>query len=454
MEIINRQKNIGRIFALYIIYFCAATILFAISIFVLFGFMLQNKTILPANYCEQYIEQKRNDIAKAKDVRPLIPEECKYAVYNLDGKLVQGNVSEEKSLDMWKILQDNKTKEGNHFYKIIQRKNEICIVEYSLIAKFSNPMLQKYMPNAEKFFLLQYIILFISEVIIFSRCFRKRLSKEMKIIKDTTENIHMGNLEFQIKYSNIIEINDILSALDKMKMELQQSLNKQWKMEQSRKEQMAALAHDIGTPLTILKGNAELLNELDLNSDQSTFVKNILSESSKMEVYMKSLIEIIKSERETVIQKKEIDLQNFIEDISEVGHSMARDKRIEFIRRIGEIPKYFLADEIALQRAIINVISNAVDYSPVNGKILFQADINNEHIRFIIEDSGRGFTQEELNYATEQFFQGNKSRNLKNHYGMGLYIAREFLRQHNGNLYLANSKETGGAKVTLEIPIN
>lgn len=449
----SRQKNIGRIFACYIICFCATTIVAAIFIFVLFGFMIQKKIILPANYYEQYIEQKRSAIATAADVKSLIPQECKYAVYNLEGKLVQGNVSEEKALDMWKILKDNKTKEGNYFYKIIQRKDEVCMVEYSLAAKFSNPVLQKYIPSAEKIFLLQYIILFISEVIIFSKCFRRRLLKEMKIIKDTTENIHMGNLDFEIKYSNIIEINDILSALDKMKIELQQSLNKQWKMEQTRKEQMTALAHDIGTPLTILKGNAELLNELDLNSDQITFVKNILSESSKMEAYMKALIEIMNSEREAVIQKKEIDLQNFIQDILEVGYSMARDKRLEFIREIGEIQKSFSADEIALHRAIINVISNAIDYSPVNGKILFQVDTNNEHIRFIIEDSGRGFTQEELNYATEQFFQGNKSRNSKNHYGMGLYIAKEFLRQHNGNLYLGNSKKTGGAKVTLEIPI-
>lgn len=449
----SRQKNIGRIFARYIIYFCATTIVASIFIFVLFGFMLQKKIILPANYYEQYIEQNRSAIATAVDVKSLIPQECKYAVYNLHGKLVQGNVSEEKALDMWKILKHNKPIEGNYFYKIIQRKDEICMVEYSLVAKFSNPVLQKYIPSAEKIFLLQYIILFISEVIIFSKCFRRRLLKEMKIIKDTTENIHMGNLEFEIKYSNIIEINDILSALDKMKIELQQSLNKQWKMEQTRKEQMTALAHDIGTPLTILKGNAELLNELDLNSDQGTFVKNILSESGKMEAYMKALIQIMNSEREAVIEKKEIDLQNFIQDILEAGYSMARDKRLEFIREIGEMPKSFSADEIALHRAITNVISNAIDYSPVNGKILFQVDTNNEHIRFIIEDSGRGFTQEELNYAAEQFFQGNKSRNSKNHYGMGLYIAKEFLRQHNGNLYLGNSKKTGGAKVTLEIPI-
>lgn len=156
----------------------------------------------------------------------------------------------------------------------------------------------------------------------------------MKILKDTTENIQMENLDFKIKYSNISEINEVLTALDKMKTELSESLSKQWELEESRKDQ-------------IFKSE----------------VKNIL----------------------------------------------------EFI----------FADEAALKRAIGNVISNAVEYCPKDGEILFSIDCNDKNVQFIIEDSGRGFTKEELASATEQFFQGDKSRNSKNHYGMGLYIATD-----------------------------
>ena len=57
----------------------------------------------------------------------------------------------------------------------------------------------------------------------------------------------------------------------------------------------------------------------------------------------------------------------------------------------------------------------------MKGKILFKVDLNDNYISFSIEDDGRGFSEEELSLATNQFYQGDKSRNSKNHYGMGLY---------------------------------
>jgi signal transduction histidine kinase len=173
-----------------------------------------------------------------------------------------------------------------------------------------------------------------------------------------------------------------------------------------------------------------------------------------MESYIKSLIEIMKSEKEISINKKQVNLQNFIDYITEAAYSMTMDKGIKFIKQVGKIPQFISADEAALQRALINIISNAVDYTPSSGEILFQVDTNSDYITFVVEDSGKGFTQEELKHASEQFFQGDKSRTSKDHYGMGLYIAKEFLKQHNGNLYLENSKKTGGARVILDIPIS
>ncbi|NFL83865.1 GHKL domain-containing protein, partial [Clostridium botulinum] len=101
----------------------------------------------------------------------------------------------------------------------------------------------------------------------------------------------------------------------------------------------------------------------------------------------------------------------------------------------------------------INIITNAIDYCPVKGEILFSVDSDNEYISFAIEDNGRGFTNEELDSATEQFYQGDKSRNSKNHYGMGLYITRNIIKKHGGNLILENSKEMGGAKVVIKLPL-
>lgn len=452
MESIKRQKSISKIFAMYIIIFCIASGIIVVFDSVLFLVAADSGFILPANYYEQQIEKHRDDIASAEDVSTIIPKECEYAVYNLGGKMLQGNFSEEKSLNVWNLVQNGEKINGRRYYKIIQRKGEVCVIEYTLISNFANPILRKYIPSADLGVVIIFVILFIVEIIIFSKCFRKRMLKEMQILKDTTINIQMENLDFEMKYSNVIEINEILSSLDKMKTELSESLNKQWKMEEMRKEQIAALAHDIKTPITIIKGNSELLNELDLKPDQAEFNKRILNEVSSMESYIKSLIEIMKSEKEPIIEKKKIDLKIFVNKIIEQGISMSINKKIRFISETNEFPEFALIDEVELKRAINNIISNAIDYSPVNGEIIFSVDFKDKYIRFIIEDSGRGFNKEELSSATEQFFQGDKSRSSKSHYGMGLYIAKKFIERHNGRIYLSNSEKLGGAKVILELP--
>lgn len=453
MERIKGEKSISKIFAIYVVLFCTVTIIVAIISLRLCIIGLNKGFILPANYYERKIENRRSEIAKAKDVKKLIPEECNYAVYDLNGKILKTNVSQDKALDMWDVLKNNEMSNGRYFYKIIQRNNGICVVEYNFNVSFANPTLRKYIKNIEVASVIVLFILFVIQIIIFSKYFKKRLQKEMKILKDTTENIQMENLEFKVKYSNILEINDIINALDKMKTKLSESLTKQWNMEETRKEQIGALAHDIKTPLTIIRGNSELLGELDLNIEQTKFNDGTLNEIKNMEYYIKCLIEITKAEKEAVVQKRQIDLMDFIDDITKSASFISKNKNLIFESQIKNIPEFIFVDEIALKRVINNIISNSVDYCMQNGEILLTVDSNYKSIQFIVEDSGKGFTKEEISFATEQFFQGDKSRNSKNHYGMGLYISKNLIEKHNGNIILQNSKTLGGAKVIIEVPI-
>jgi len=72
---------------------------------------------------------------------------------------------------------------------------------------------------------------------------------------------------------------------------------------------------------------------------------------------------------------------------------------------------------------------------------------------FTVTDTGTGFAPEALKHATEQFYMDDDSRNSKSHFGMGLFIAASVVRQHKGKLSLGNARETGGARVILEIPV-
>lgn len=190
-----------------------------------------------------------------------------------------------------------------------------------------------------------------------------------------------------------------------MKDELNHSLRTQWNMETNRREQIVALAHDIKTPLTILRGNAELLNESMLDSNQKKCNEHILKSIDEMEIYMKSLLDITKCEEGASLQFKRTDLRDFIGNIIEESAICVLGKQLNLIENVQDIPNYIPIDETALKRAIMNIMMNAIEYSPTKGDLMFSVEMISEKLQFIVEDSGRGFTEEEMHSATEQFYR-------------------------------------------------
>ena len=118
----------------------------------------------------------------------------------------------------------------------------------------------------------------------------------------------------------------------------------------------------------------------------------------------------------------------------------------------GENLGTFKADKLLLERAIMNVIGNALDYSPPKGTVYVEVQKPDDFLQISIVDEGTGFTNEDLRHAREQFFMGDHSRSSNMHFGMGLYITNSIVKQHNGELTLKNSDKTGGAEVTIKIP--
>ncbi|MFD0769683.1 sensor histidine kinase [Bacillus sp. CGMCC 1.60114] len=451
MEKVKKQINLRKIFIRYIIAFSIGTIALVTFHLSLFSIGVNTGVILPANYYEKQIESQRDDIVRAEQGDDRILKQYNYVVYDFSGNIIQGNINKSDARQIWDSIQNNEKGDGKYYYAIMKRNKDICVVLYTLHANYKSPFLQKYLPSPDIFLIVSFILLFVAEVLFLSRYFGKSLSKEMLILKKVTDKIQKEDLDFQVEQSRIIEVNEILDSLVKMKDELNDSLRKQWGMETNRREQIAALAHDIKTPLTILRGNAELLNEFMLDSNQEKCNEHILKSVAEMEMYMKSLLDITKSEEGTSLQFEQIELQNFIDNIMEESVICALDKQLNLIKEAKDIPNSIYADEAALKRAIMNAMMNAIEYSPANGDLMFSVETTNSKVRFIVEDSGRGFTKEELNSATDQFYRGDKSRNSKNHHGIGLYIAKNFAKQHGGNIYLSNSEKLCGAKVVLEI---
>ncbi|MEY8001123.1 sensor histidine kinase [Clostridium sp. Mt-5] len=419
--------------------------------------MLKANIVFPANYFEKKIQQNGNKITRVEKVtEALVPEGCQYGVYSRQGEILYGNFKVREFQEVWRDFKNNKVNSGRyHYYKFFYRSNEICIVRYPLRAQFTNLFLRKYFPDIENLSYILAFLIFIMEILLLSAKFGRYFSKEMDILMKITERIKQRNLDFSPRYSRIYEIDKVINSLDEMKMALKDSLERQWNMESARKNQISSLAHDIKTPLTIIRGNAELMKESCSDPAAMKYNQHILESAGEIERYLTLLMDMIKSENSITFNPVKIDTKTFFKKVETAGKTLADRKDIQFVSGKGEnVPEFFHGDEELLYRALVNVISNAVEYSPKGGKINLKLERKDHRIRFSIEDSGRGFSKEELQLAGEQFYRGDSSRTSRDHCGLGLFIARSFMKLHGGFVKLSNSEITVGALVILEIPID
>ena len=167
----------------------------------------------------------------------------------------------------------------------------------------------------------------------------------------------------------IKEFEDVLCSFANMKDNLKISLEKQWNAEQLQREQIAALAHDLKTPLTVIQGNIDLINETELDDEQRLYAGYITESSEQIGIYIKALIDISRTIAGYQLHLEKFDIADYMGQIKAQASSLCLTKGICLQLETGANLGTLKADKLLLERAIMNVISNALDYSPPQGTI-------------------------------------------------------------------------------------
>lgn len=450
----HKVIKLRTIFIRYLLLFCISTICWVFILLFSYSAIVSSGRIYPANYAEQQLSKVKNAIAANDVVTPeQIPELCDYAVYTMNGTKLSGSLSQQDAEKAWREVSTSETGQDLFYqYVKINRKNQVCVIRYSLFPQYKSPVLRKYLPGIDTLVFILFILVLVTGALILASTFGKKLTRKMDNLQHATEKIQSQDLEFTVQSSGVLEIDHVLQSLDQMRDALKSSLKKQWDLEQARREQMAALAHDIKTPLTVARGNADLLSETDQTKEQKEYTAYIKESTCQMEQYIKLLIDLSKAELGYSLNKNPIDSKSFMDSILNQMTALGSVKKVTVHCETHLLPKSFNADSGLLQRALLNIVSNAVEFSPRNGKIDFTANAAQNHIRFCVTDCGKGFSTHDLKQATQQFYMGDKSRTSNAHYGMGLFIAKCIAEQHGGTLAITNSAVSGGGQVTIEIP--
>ena len=251
--------------------------------------------------------------------------------------------------------------------------------------------------------------------------------------------------------ARVREFGATLTAMDDLRRNLAESLESQWGMEQQRRLELAALTHDLKTPLSVISGNAELLGEDALTPGQRESVDAIFRGALRLQDYVAQLRAMTGSEAALSREKETVSLPALAEGWREVGQSLCGAKPAAF--RCPDVPKLELAVYRGdLDRAVSNLLDNAARYTPAGGAVTLSVTADGETLTIAVEDTGPGFSPEALARGEQAFYTSDASRPQEGHMGMGLYFAAQTAKRHGGALHLAN---TGlGARAELVLPIN
>lgn len=219
-----------------------------------------------------------------------LPMGCKYLVLDKNYQMIETSL-EGDDLDraMDYAIYGKINENINKQYLLVTRETEYVVLQYYIGSQFTNEWLYEHFPSPE---ILLYILIGINCIavcVILTAKFAKNMRVQLSPLFEATKQVAGQNLDFEVGHSKIKEFEDVLRSFSDMKDNLKSSLEKQWNAEQRQREQIAALAHDLKTPLTVIQGNIDLISETELDNEQRVYAEYITESSGQIGIYIKMM---------------------------------------------------------------------------------------------------------------------------------------------------------------------
>ncbi|MDO4338614.1 MAG: HAMP domain-containing sensor histidine kinase [Eubacteriales bacterium] len=265
--------------------------------------------------------------------------------------------------------------------------------------------------------------------------FRRNLKKPLELLDGAAEQIARQNLDFEISYKKKDEMGRLCDSFERMRAALKENNQKMWRQIEERKRLNAAFSHDMRTPLTVLKGQSEMLVNYVPDGRMPrekivTTAQTMQAHISRMENYVETMNRVQKLE-DLEIKKDRVSAGLLGERLRDTGRILCKEKEWEY-RESFPMGCLWMDSDIIMQ-VYENLLANAVRYA--KKKVVVTASVSGGFLVITVADDGKGFTREELEKASEPFYQGSGERS-GGHLGMGLYICKVLCGKHGGNLEL------------------
>jgi two-component system sensor histidine kinase CreC len=215
-----------------------------------------------------------------------------------------------------------------------------------------------------------------------------------------------------------------------------------------------ALTHEVKAPLAAIRGAAELLGEDMPEEQRRKFLGNIRSESARIQQIVERLLELSSLEaRKTLRQTESIDAAELVKEAAAAMGPAYAASRVA-LKADAAITATLRGERVLLREALVNLLQNALDFSPRDGVVKLSAAIKDGCVIFSVEDSGPGVPDYALARVFERFYSLPRPGTSRKSTGLGLALVREIAHLHDGDTDLRNNSGGRGAHATFWVPLS
>ncbi|WP_242241146.1 HAMP domain-containing sensor histidine kinase [Bacillus cereus group sp. BfR-BA-01309] len=294
-----------------------------------------------------------------------------------------------------------------------------------------------------------YIIAFVV-VLIFLASFyySKQIAKPLLKINDTTKKIAHLDFTEQIPITSKDEIGDLSKNINVLSNklhshigQLEQDIEKERKLEKTRKEFISGVSHELKTPLSIMKSCISILKDGVAEHKKEYYFQAMEREVDKMDTLILEMLELAKFESGTYKMKKDaFYIDAVIEDICEHLSVEIEKKELRVHKNIG--PFEVVANQGRIEQVIVNFITNAIRYTPNKEDIIISTIDEKDRIKVCIENKGTHIEEEQLDKIWDRFYRVDAARKRsQGGTGLGLAISKNILELHEAEYGVKNTED-------------
>jgi len=282
--------------------------------------------------------------------------------------------------------------------------------------------------------------------LLFVTLLTKRITKPLNQMKKVARRVASGEFSERINVKGKDEIAEFSESFNNMIVALEN-------LESMRRDFIGNVSHELRTPLTTIKGFIEgILDGVIPAEKQEDYLAIALDETRRMQNLVNDLLGLAKMQAgEVTLTMTDFDINELIRRCVISLQQIFIEKNLEFQAEFETERTFVNADSEAIQRVIINLLHNAVKFTPENGRIRVKTNTEREKVYIAVEDNGKGIPKAELPYIFERFYKADKSRSAdRSGVGLGLAIARNIIMAHNETIKV-ESEEGHGSVFTFSL---